>query len=171
MTKWPKRQTINKDNKRQSGKKSSFITNGQSGKRLKIYINIKKKIVGKLQTIEEIISKFTVKHLPKIDGEPTYESINQWMQLLYANTATLPTTLGGGRHGHIGMIMLPASYATLPTVAYNTPTDLGPLPIFRRTDTDQARQETSNEFYENKQVFENHYNMAQALTLQKNQSD
>ena len=122
-------------------------------------------MVGKSQSVEEIISKFTVKHLPKIDGEPTYESINQWMQLLYANAATLPTTLGGGRHGHIGMIMQPALYATLSTVAYNTPTDPGPLPIFRSTDTDQARQETSNEFYENKRVFENHFNMDQALKL------
>ena len=122
-------------------------------------------MVGKSQSVEEIISKFTVKHLPKIDGEPTYESINQWMQLLYANAATLPTTLGGGRYGHIVMIMQPALYATLSTVAYNTPTDPGPLPIFRRTDTDQARQETSNEFYENKRVFENHFNMDQALKL------
>ena len=55
----------------------------------------KEKIDGKSQFVEEIISKFTVKYLPKIDGEPTYESINQWMQLLYANATTLPTTLGG----------------------------------------------------------------------------
>ena len=93
-------------------------------------------MVEKSQLVEEIISKFTVKNLPKIDCEPTYESINQWMQLLYANAATLSTTLGGGRHGHIGMIMQPALYATLLTVAYNTPTYPGPLPIFRHTDTD-----------------------------------
>ena len=61
--------------------------------------------------------------------------------------------------------MQPALYATLSTVADNTPTDPGPLPIFRRTDTDQARQETSNAFYENKRVFENHFNMDQALKL------
>ena len=53
-------------------------------------------MVGKSQTVEEIISKFTVKQLPKIDGEPMYESINRWMQSLYANAATLHTTSGGG---------------------------------------------------------------------------
>ena len=72
-------------------------------------------MVGKLQTTEEIILKFLVKHLQKHDGEPTYEIIIQWMQLLYANAATLPTTLEGRRHGHIGMIMQPTLYATLST--------------------------------------------------------
>ena len=53
-------------------------------------------MVGKFQLVEEIISKFMVKHLPKNDGEPAYEIINQWMQSLYANAATLHTTSGGG---------------------------------------------------------------------------
>ena len=87
-------------------------------------------MVGKLQTVEEIISKFTVKHPPNHDGEPTYKIINKWMQLVYANAATLPTTLGGGRHGHLGMIIQPTLYATVSSVAYNTPTDPGPLPVF-----------------------------------------
>ena len=78
------------------------------------------------------------------------------MQLLYVNAATLPTLLGGGRHGHTGMIMQPTLYAISSSVAYNTPMDSGSLPVFRRTKTDQARQETSNTFYENELVFENH---------------
>ena len=95
-------------------------------------------MVGKSQTVEENNSKFTAKHLPKHDGEPMCEIINKLMQLLYANAATLPTTLGGGRHGHIGIIMQPTLYTTLSTVAYNTPTDPGPLPVFRRTKIDLA---------------------------------
>jgi len=33
------------------------------------------------------------------------------MQMLYANAATLPTTTGGGTHGHIGLITQPALYS------------------------------------------------------------
>jgi hypothetical protein len=62
-------------------------------------------------------------------GEPTYENINEMVQNLYGNAATLATTLGGGAHGHIGAIMLDALYATLTIVPYNAPNDPGVLAI------------------------------------------
>lgn len=37
------------------------------------------------------------------------------VQLLYGNAASLPTTLGGGHHGHIGLIMAPLLYAIIIT--------------------------------------------------------
>ena len=67
-------------------------------------------MVVKAQSVDDIISKFPIKTLPKIDGEPTYESINAIMQMLYANAATSSTTMGGGTHGHIWLIMKPALY-------------------------------------------------------------
>jgi len=48
-------------------------------------------------------------------------------------------------------------------VAYETPFDPGPLPVYGRSGTAQARQDINNEFYENKRIFENHYNMDLAL--------
>ena len=36
------------------------------------------------------------------------EGMNAMMQALYANAAIVQTTLNGGRHGHIRMIMKPA---------------------------------------------------------------
>jgi hypothetical protein len=60
-------------------------------------------------TIDDIIAKFPNKHLPVIDGEPDNSSISTMVQLLYGNAATLTTTMGGGRNGHIGIIM-PAHY-------------------------------------------------------------
>eukprot|EP00957_Ditylum_brightwellii_P197754 15065597-Ditylum_brightwellii.AAC.1 len=45
---------------------------------------------------------------------------------LYANAAVVPTTLGGGAHGHIGMVMEAGLYGTLSGgTAYNAP----PKPI------------------------------------------
>ena len=45
------------------------------------------KMVPKPITINEIAAKFTVENIPKIEGDPNYESINEMMQLLYANSA------------------------------------------------------------------------------------
>ena len=58
-------------------------------------------------SVDDVVAKFPMKTMPKIDGEPDYGNINTMMQLLYDNAASLPSTLGGGQHGHIGIIMTP----------------------------------------------------------------
>ena len=47
------------------------------------------------QSEDDIASKFPINLFPRIDGETTYKSINEMMQMLYANAATLPTMTGG----------------------------------------------------------------------------
>jgi hypothetical protein len=64
-------------------------------------------------TVDAIVAKFPVKSIPTITGEPDYDAINQVVQTLYGNAASLATALGGGAHGHIGNIMTPPLYATL----------------------------------------------------------
>lgn len=53
-------------------------------------------------SIEDIITKFPGKVLPKIDCEPTYEVINELIQSLYANAASFPSTLGEGNMDMLG---------------------------------------------------------------------
>eukprot|EP00957_Ditylum_brightwellii_P145854 11106186-Ditylum_brightwellii.AAC.1 len=50
---------------------------------------------------------------------------------LYANAAAVPTALGGGAHGHIGLVMEAGLYGTLSSgTAYTAPPEpvRGPLP-------------------------------------------
>ena len=77
---------------------------------------------------DDIVSKFPVKTLPTIHGAPDYKSISAMMQALYGYVASLPTTSGGGAHGHIGLIMTPALYLTLTAAPYVVPLDPGILP-------------------------------------------
>ena len=53
--------------------------------------------------------------LPTISGESDYESVNDIIPTLYANVATLSTTLVGRKHGHVGLITKDILYATLAT--------------------------------------------------------
>ncbi len=64
-------------------------------------------------SVDDIVAKFPTKVLPRIDGEPNYETISNMNQLMFGNAATLQTTLGGGIHGHVGLIMKDTLYATL----------------------------------------------------------
>jgi hypothetical protein len=84
---------------------------------------------------DDIVAKFPVKALPSITGEPDYDNINHMIQQLYTNAASVATSLGGGQHGHIGLIMPVTLYATLSQTAYVTPNDPGALPTVPATAT------------------------------------
>ena len=52
--------------------------------------------------------------LTKIRGEPTYEALHHLKNELKANASSVPTTLGGGNHGYLDMILTPAGYHRIP---------------------------------------------------------
>ena len=73
-----------------------------------------------------VIKKFPHRSPARIVGEPTYQSINGLLKKLYANAASIPSTLGGGRHGHVGLLMTTTLYATLSDTEYIFPENTGP---------------------------------------------
>ena len=62
-------------------------------------------------TPSEIIESFP-EPVSKIKGKPTYGSLSTLRDALKANAASVGSSLGGGGHGHLGLI--------LPTAIYNT---------------------------------------------------
>jgi hypothetical protein len=117
-------------------------------------------------TVDDIIAKFPNKRLPIIDGEPDYASISTMVQLLYGNAATLKTTLGGGRNGHIGIIMPAELYATLSVTPYNSPPDPGPIPIHELPANAATRESDRINHKAAQKLFEQHNNMNDALKTQ-----
>ena len=85
-----------------------------------------------MSTIEEITAKFPIKSISSIVVDPTYETIHQLVNDLYANAAAIPSLLGGGRHGHVGILMSATLYATLSNSPYIIPIDPGPIPVYPR---------------------------------------
>jgi hypothetical protein len=117
-------------------------------------------------TVDDIIVKFPTKRLPIIDGEPDYASISKMVQLLYSNAATLATTLGGGRNGHIGIIMPAELYATLSNVPYHGPPDPGPVPIHDLPANAATRETDRINHKAAQKLYEHHNNMNDALKTQ-----
>jgi hypothetical protein len=115
-------------------------------------------------SVDDIVAKFPNKKLPIIQGEPDYAQINNMMQTLYGNAASLPTTLGGGRHGHIGLIMTAALYATLaPLAPFTTPNDPGPTPTYTSGGTGAQREAERLTHTENRRIYDNNSNMDDAM--------
>ena len=92
-------------------------------------------------SVDDIVTKLLTKILPPIPGKPDYDCISQHNQLMYGNAGTLPTKLGGGAHGYVGLIMKATLYVTLSSTAYVAP--IGPplTPVIPTTATSAARQQ------------------------------
>ncbi len=64
----------------------------------------------------------------KIHGQPTNQDITTLERELIAIAASIPTGLGGGNHGHAGLIVEATKYLTMAGVAFTIPPNPGIYP-------------------------------------------
>ena len=94
--------------------------------------------MGVKQDIETSLKDY---FFTKIDGQPTDEDVTNLIRELSEMLASVPTTNGGGSHGHIGMIIDDTEYHAFSTgnVTFVVPTNPGPYPV--TVDPDAAIRE------------------------------
>jgi hypothetical protein len=61
----------------------------------------------------KIQDEFRKERVTKIHGQPKSQDLTILEKEIIAILANIPTTLGGGNHGHIGIIMEPTEYSTM----------------------------------------------------------
>ena len=75
--------------------------------------------------------------LTKISGDPTYTSLAKLEREIKANGKSVPSTLGGGSQGHLGLVSSPSSYDRIsPGVPFTRPA----LPELPNLSTSTANQ-------------------------------
>ena len=57
--------------------------------------------------IDNITNSFPNSMIPMIEGEPRYETLKRAEKLLIENESSMHSTLGGGNHGFLGLILTP----------------------------------------------------------------
>ena len=94
--------------------------------------------MGIKQNIETSLKDYS---FTKIDGQPLDEDVMNLVQEMTKMLASIPTTNGGGSHGHIGMIIEDTEYRTFSTgnQLFVVPTNPGPYPT--TVDPDPATRE------------------------------
>jgi hypothetical protein len=94
--------------------------------------------MGVKQDVEESLKDYFIS---KIDGQPSKEAITKLKLELSEGLASIPTLNGGGRHGHIGLIIPTAEYTTFShnNAPYNILDNPGPYPT--TVDPDAVVQE------------------------------
>ena len=93
--------------------------------------------------VDYISTYFENPTLSKIHGEPTYNTLRKMKNELMRNAASVPTDLGGGANGHLGLLFTPAEYLAVNATAYTRPLHPGTLNIAAGTANHEATRRTS----------------------------
>jgi hypothetical protein len=114
-------------------------------------------------TVEEIINGFPNPILPKIDHEPTFEDIQVTTRLLNANAISIPSMASGVAHGHLGIIMTHAEYATISTPPWIESYNPNAVPIIPPGSTAVDAAQIARMHAECRRIYTSRINVDQAL--------
>eukprot|EP00957_Ditylum_brightwellii_P178510 13598145-Ditylum_brightwellii.AAC.1 len=109
-------------------------------------------------------ARFPNKTITRMDGKPNYDSINVLYMQLYGNAVAILTGLGGGQHGHIGLVMDPALYTTLSAMEYQAPNLPNRTPP--GTLTVVEKEEAKKIYLKAKEEYDDHNTMQELLKAQ-----
>jgi hypothetical protein len=79
-------------------------------------------------TPDELIAGFPHSSLPKVTGEPIFEDLKVIRHLLNTNAMSVSSYVGGGRHGHLGIIMTNEEYLAIAADVFPVPDNPGASP-------------------------------------------
>ena len=109
---------------------------------------------------------FPHKTLPKVYGEPTFKSIFDTHILLKQNASQVPSTLGGGGHGLLPLIMPHTEYVALTGAVWIEPPHPGPPPQIVADTTAVESKNNSSLYHHNLEEWTTVNNTRTALQQQ-----
>jgi hypothetical protein len=114
-------------------------------------------------TPDELIAGFPHSSLPKVTGEPTIEDLKVILRLLNTNDMSVSSYEGGGRHGHLGIIMTNKEYFAIAVDLFPVPANPGPSAAVVAGMTAAVIAETRRLHREAIQVYHTYHNVNQAI--------
>ena len=79
--------------------------------------------------INYVETYFEYPTLTRIHGAPTYDTLKTLKDQLKANATSVTSDLGGGNHGHLGLVLDAPEYVNVSVVPYVRPLHPGNLRI------------------------------------------
>ena len=89
-------------------------------------------------SIDYATTYFEYPTLTKIAGEPTFESLRTLHDEIKSNAMSVASTLGGGQHGHLGLVLSTAEYTRISMTPFIRPNHPGTLNIALGTAAHEA---------------------------------
>jgi hypothetical protein len=114
-------------------------------------------------TSDEPIAGFPHSSIPKVTGEPTFEDLKVIQRLLNTNAMSVASYEGGGRHGHLGIIMTNEEYFAIAVDLFTVPSNPGPSAAVVAGMTAAVIYETTRQHREATHVYRTYHNVEQAI--------
>jgi hypothetical protein len=114
-------------------------------------------------TPDELIAGFPHSSLPKVTGEPTFEDLKVIMRLLNTNAMSVSSYVGGGSHGHLGIIMTNEEYFAIAADVFPLPDNPGASPEVVVGMMAAVIAELTRLHREATQVYRTYHNVDQAI--------
>jgi hypothetical protein len=114
-------------------------------------------------TPDGLIAGFPHSYLPKVTGEPTFEDLKVIWRLLNTNAMSVASYEGGGRHGHLGIIMTNEEYFAIAVDVFPVPNNPGPSAAAGVGMMPAVIAETTRLHREATQVHRTYHNVDQAI--------
>jgi hypothetical protein len=112
---------------------------------------------------DELIVGFPHSSLPKVTGEPPFEDLKVIRRLLNTNAMSVASYEGGGRHGHLGIIMTNKEYFAIAVDVFPVPNNPGPSAAIVAGMTAEVIAEMTRLHKEATQVYHTYHNVDQAI--------
>jgi hypothetical protein len=114
-------------------------------------------------TSDELIAGFPHSSLPKVTGEPTFEDLKVIRRLLNTNDMSVVSYDGGGRHGHLCIIMTNEEYFAIAVDVFPVPNNTGPSATVVAGMAVAVIAEMTRLHREATQVYRTYHNVDQAI--------
>jgi hypothetical protein len=114
-------------------------------------------------TPDELIAGLPHSSLPKVTGEPTFEDLKVIRRLLNTNAMSVSSYVGGGRHGHLGIIMTNEEYFAIAADVFPLPDNPGASPDVVVGMTAVVIAELTRLHCEATQLYRTNHNVDQAI--------
>jgi hypothetical protein len=76
-------------------------------------------------TLDKLVAGFPHSYLLKVAGEPIFEDLKVILRLHNTNAMSVPSYVGGGRHGHLDRIMTNEEYFAIAAAIFLVPESPG----------------------------------------------
>ena len=125
-------------------------------------------MASSVPTVEAIKEGFPHLSIPRHPGEPTYEAIHAVHNLLKANAASMPSDLGGGDHGLLGLVLSATVYSQVAGALnpFTRPANPGSTPTIPALSTGEQTRRLERDHKENLRVYREVNRTDQALKQQ-----
>jgi hypothetical protein len=114
-------------------------------------------------TPDELIAGFPHSSLGKVAGEPTFEDLKVIQRLLNTNAMSVSSYVGGGRHGHLCIIMTNEEYFAIAADVFPVPDTPGASPEVVAGMMAAVIAELTGLHREETQLYRTYHNVDQAI--------